>query len=156
MTVLKSKQRILCNFFFFSILNILYKEVYIYQVKHQRLFVLSSHVRKVGFDLGFYIALVSSKEADSSYSLHQITEMPCLHSRLCHFAKHTESLSRRENKDKLTHNLKVTNLHSLLSSTPGFKSLQVVVRINFQGALPHLPIHVHTVTNIINLAGKQC
>lgn len=79
--------------FFLATLNVLYKVVCIYQVKHQRLFVVSSHVWKVAFDLGFYIALVSSKEADSSYSLHQITDMPCLHSQLCYFAKHTESLS---------------------------------------------------------------
>lgn len=87
----KSKQQILCNFPP-PILNVLCQVVCIYQVKHQRGFVVSSHVWKAGFDLGFYIALVSSKEADSGYSLHQITEMPCLHSRLCYFAKHTQSL----------------------------------------------------------------
>ena len=46
------------------------------------------------------------------------------------------------------------NLHSLLSSTPSLKSLQVVVRINFHGTVPHLPIDVHTVSNIINLAAE--
>lgn len=156
---LEGKRNLSCNlspFFFFSIYNGLYQVVCTYQVKHRHLFVVSSHGRKFGFDLGFYIALVSSKEADSSHSLHQITEMPCLHSRLCDFAKHTEGLSwatlGSENKDKLTHNLKVMNFHSFLSSTPGFKSLKIVVRINFHGALPHLPVDVHTVMNIINLA----
>lgn len=63
---------------------------YKYRVRRQQLFVLSFYIWQLGFDLGFYIALVSSKETDSSYSLLQITEMPCLHSQLCDFAKHTK------------------------------------------------------------------
>lgn len=71
---------------------------------------------------------------------------------LCSAHRRSQLSPARENKDKLTHDLKVMNLHSFLSSAPSFKSLQIVVRINFHGALPHLPVDVQAVANIINLA----
>lgn len=104
----KSSHKIFCLslslLFFFSLrFAVLSSNVHIlYQVKHQRLFVVSSHAWKVGFDLGFYIALVASNEADSSYSLRQITGMPCLHSQLCYFAKHTENTSAELLQDERT------------------------------------------------------
>ena len=81
------------SFFSPPIFNIVRQNVCTYQVKHQCLFVVSSHELKVCFNLGFYIALVSSKETDSSYTLHQIRKMPCLHSQRCYFSKHIEGLS---------------------------------------------------------------
>lgn len=45
------------------------------------------------------------------------------------------------------------NLHRFLRSAPSFESLQVVVGINFHGALRHLPIDVHRVQHVVNLPG---
>lgn len=106
---------------------------------------MSSHVSEMGFDLGFYVALQSLSAPNHKDAMFTLAAFLL-------YRAHIVS-TERENKDKLTRNLKVANLHRFLAATSRFKLLQVVVRIDFQGTLLRLPIHVHAVANIINLEG---
>lgn len=50
-----------------------------------------------------------------------------------------------------TYNVKVMDLHCLITSASSMEPLQVVHRVDFHGPLLHLPIDTHAVMDIVHL-----